>query len=212
MTEVFDKKEKAAARREKKILFWTWFAILVAYLALVITLVCVDLYLVEQYRNRDHTLWMGVVSSIATAAFAGYSLFFFSVKYRLTRKFVAMLRDMDRGLKDTVDATFMGYEDALSMKDGVYFYTMVLKTKPLRRDDIDERKLLIEHTVPKIELSEGTRLRLVSHANILVAYEILSLPETTRAAATEATEAETTETTQAATGAEQVAAKERDDV
>ena len=58
------------------------------------------------------------------------------------------------------------------MKDGVYFYTMVLKTKPLRRDDIDERKLLVEHTVPKIELTEGTRLKLISHANILVAYEI----------------------------------------
>ena len=53
---------------------------------------------------------------------------------------------------------------------------MVLKTRPLRRDDIDERKLLIEHTVPKIELNEGARLKLMSHANILVAYEITENP------------------------------------
>ncbi len=87
-----------------------------------------------------------------------------------------MLRDMDTGLKDTIEARFMGYDDALGMKDGVYFYSMLLKTRPLRRDDIDERKLLIEQTVPKPDLIEGTKLKVVSHANILVAYEVMETP------------------------------------
>lgn len=177
MINVFSEEEKAAARREKKILFWTWFTLLMVYAAIVITLVCVDIYLVEAHRNRSHTAWMGAVSAVLTVLFGSYSLFFFSIKYRLTRKYVKMLKEMDRGLKDTFEGKFMGYDDSISMKDGVYFYSMVLKTRPLRRDDIDERKLLIEHTVPKIELIAGTKLKMVSHANILVSYEILEVPE-----------------------------------
>ena len=173
MTDVFSQSEKAAARREKKILFWTWFAITAAYVALMATLIATDLVLVSVHRNRNHTLWMGALSMLATVAYVCFTLFFFSIKYRLTRKYVRMLRDMDRGLKDTFEGRFMGYDDAIGMKDGVYFYSMLLKTRPLRRDDIDERKLLIEHTVPKIELNEGDKLRLVSHANILISYEIL---------------------------------------
>ena len=84
---------------------------------------------------------------------------------------------MERGLKDTFDATFLGYNDGIESKDGVFFYTMHLKTRPLRRDDIDERKLLIEYTIPKIEFAEGTKLRITSHANVLVGYEVLSVPQ-----------------------------------
>lgn len=173
MINVFSDKEKAAARREKKILFWSWFAVLIAVAAIVVTLAVVALYRVNVHRDRTLTLPFGIISGILLVGFACGSLFFFAIKYRLTRKYVRMLRDMDRGLKDTFEGKFMGYDDAIGMKDGVYFYSMVLKTRPLRRDDIDERKLLIEHTVPKIELNEGAKLRLVSHANILVSYEIL---------------------------------------
>ncbi|WP_251616787.1 hypothetical protein [Pumilibacter muris] len=176
MTDVFGKEEKAAARREKKFLFWTWFALLVAVAAVVATLVTLSVYMVEVQRNRGFTFLFGAISAIITIAFACYSLFFFSIKYRLTRKYVAMLKDMERGLKDTFEGKFLGYDNSVGMKDGVYFYSMLLKTRPLRRGDIDERKLLIEYTVPKIELEEGTKLKLVSHANILMAYEILEIP------------------------------------
>ncbi len=178
MTDVFGKEEKAAARREKKFLFWTWFAVLIAVAAIVATLITVSVYMVEVQRNRGFTFLFGAISAIVAIAFSCYSLFFFSIKYRLTRKYVAMLKDMERGLKDTFEGKFLGYDDSIGMKDGVYFYSMLLKTRPLRRGDIDERKLLIEYTVPKIELAEGTKLKLVSHANILMAYEILSVPET----------------------------------
>ncbi|MDE6398070.1 MAG: hypothetical protein K2L51_01990 [Clostridiales bacterium] len=173
MTNVFSEEEKAKARRTKKRLFWSWFACLIAAVAIVLTLVLVDLYLVGEKRVRSYTPMLAFLSALVGTGFACGSLFFFAIKYRLTRKYVRMLRDMDRGLKDAFEGTFLGYEDAISMKDGVYFYSMVLKTRPLRRDDITERKLLIEQTVPKIPLGEGAKLRLVSHANIMVAYEIL---------------------------------------
>ena len=54
MTYVFDEKEKAAARREKSVLFWTWFAVLVAALVIIAVLVTVAVYQVEVNRNRDN--------------------------------------------------------------------------------------------------------------------------------------------------------------
>ena len=173
MTYVISDDEKAAARRERKRLLSIWFAVLAVYVVLLGTMLGMSIYLVDGLRIRTHTWWLGTLSAIITMVFAAFTLFFFAIKFRLTNKYVKMLNDMDTGLKDDIVARFVGYEDAITLKDGVYFYTMVLKTKPLRRDDIDERKLLIEHTVPKIELNEGAKLRLISHANILMAYEIL---------------------------------------
>lgn len=176
MTYVISEEEKAAARREKKKLFWWWFAVLIVVLIIVAALITVDIYFVEVKRNRSFTFLFGALSTILFVGYACFTLFFFAIKYRLTRKYVAMLNNMDKGLKDTFNATFLGYDDTVESKDGVFFYTMHLKTRPLRRDDIDERKLLVEYNIPKINLVEGTKLKLTSHANILVAYEIISVP------------------------------------
>ncbi len=173
MTNVFGEKEKQAAKKEKQVLFWVWFAVLVVAVAVVATCAIVATYRVSVLRDRSLTALLGSVAAIVAILFSCYSLFFFSIKYKLTRKFVKMLREMDRGLKDEFDAKFIGYDDSVTMKDGVYFYSMVLKTKPLRRDDIDERKLLVEQTVPKLKLNSGAKLKLISHANILVSYEII---------------------------------------
>ena len=173
MTYVISDDEKVAARRERKKLLAIWFAVLSVYVVLFGTMLGMSIYLVDGLRIRTHTWWLGTLSAILTMAFAFFTLFFFAIKFRLTNKYVKMLKDMDTGLKDDIVARFVGYEDAITLKDGVYFYTMVLKTKPLRRDDIDERKLLIEHTIPKPTLNEGAKLRLISHANILMAYEVL---------------------------------------
>ncbi|MDE7395485.1 MAG: hypothetical protein K2M95_05155 [Clostridiales bacterium] len=172
--DVFGREEKNAAFREKNKLLTMWLVLLVLYVAFAVTLIVVDLYLVGVHANRSHTVWMGVVFAIATIAFFGFTLLFFAVKFRLTRKYCKMLRDMETGLKDEYEGTFLGYNDAIEEKDGVFFYTMLLKTRPMRRDDITERKVLIEHTLPKMPLTEGARIRFTTHANILVSYEVLA--------------------------------------
>lgn len=173
MTEVICESEKTTARRKKKALFWSWFACCMATLLVVGALIGIEAYLVGAKRDRSYTFLLAFLSALLAFGFMAGSLFFFSIKYRLTRKYVRMLRDMEQGLKDTIEGKFLRYDDEISTKDGVFFYTMVLKTRPLRRDDIDERKLLVEQTIPKIALNEGDRLKIVSHANILVAYEIV---------------------------------------
>lgn len=175
MIQVFSEKEKAAARKQRTIMLSLWFVALFLVLAIVITFIVVDTYLVAQLRNRDNTLWMGIVAGALMVLFGCGSLFFFAIKFRLTRKYVRMLKDMDRGLKDEIVAKFVGYDETITMKDGVYFYSMILDAQPLKREDITERKVLVEQTLPKMDINEGSKLKIVSHANILVAYEILQL-------------------------------------
>lgn len=173
IVEMFSPEEKAGAKRTKKLLLISWFIILGVYLAVMGTLIGVNIYRVNVFRDRSTQGWMTAFAIVATILFVCYTMFFFSIKFRLTRKYVRMLKDMDTGLKDETFVTFLEYDDNISMKDGVYFYTMVVNAKPLKREDITERRVLIEHTIDKPPLEAGQKLKIITHANILMSYKLL---------------------------------------
>lgn len=177
MVEMFTEADKTLARGQRNRLLLVWFILLGVYLAAVGTMIGVNLYQVIVYADRTYRALYTALSAILTALFGGYTLFFFSLKFRMTHKYCKMLKDIDRGLKDTTDGSFLRYDDTVTMKDGVYFYAMELDCKPLRRDDITLRKVLIEHTAPKPDLYEGDKIRFTTHANILIEYEILKKAE-----------------------------------
>jgi hypothetical protein len=81
-----------------------------------------------------------------------------------------MLRDMASGLTDETVVKFVGFDGNVTMKDGVYFYSMTVLAKPLKREDINERRVLIERTIPRPAFVEGRKLKIRTHANILTAY------------------------------------------
>ena len=62
-------------------------------------------------------------------------------------------------------------------KEGVYFYTMVMECAPLRRGDITQRNVLVErnHTLPLFD--SGETVEIITHANILMAYERKGFPD-----------------------------------
>lgn len=180
MIYVIDENQKAAAFRQKKILFWSWFTVFAVGLAAIVGMTVAATLKVSISHDRSLTYPLVISAGVILAAVCFYTLFFFSIKYRLTKRYVAMLKEMDTGITDRFDGTFLGYDDEIGMKDGVYFYGMKLKVRPLRRDDIDERRLLVEKTVPKIPFEVGTKIRFISHANILMAYEIVEEPKAER--------------------------------
>ena len=100
IVEMFSPEEIAGAKRTKKRLLISWFVILGVYLALMGTLIGVNIYRVNVFRDRSTQVWMTAVAIILTILFVCYTMFFFSIKFRLTRKYVRMLKDMATGLKD----------------------------------------------------------------------------------------------------------------
>ncbi len=171
---LFSEEEKRNAFRQKKLMLIIWFTALAAVLALVITLMVLNIIKINNGYDRSSKGWMTAVSTVVAALFTIGSLFFFAIKFRLTRKYCRMLKDMEKGLKDTAVVRFMRYEQDIVSKDGVFFYTMVVDAKPLRREDISERKVLIESTIEPPELSEGQKLKVTTHANILMSYILMN--------------------------------------
>ena len=173
--EVFSSEDIRVARSSRKKLLWVWFAVLAVWLAAIGTMIGVNIYQVVVNADRSLHIPFTVLSILLTAVFGGFTLFHFSIKFKLTHKYCRMLRDIERGLKDTMTGTFLRFDDTIQTKDGVYFYDMELDCKPLRRDDITLRKVLIEHTIPHPDFCEGDKIKFTTHANILVSYEVLSV-------------------------------------
>lgn len=171
MTAVFTEKEKKEAFGERKKLLTLWFIALGVYLAL--EAVMITLNIVAVVRDRDRSLYVPfmLTSIILCTLFGSGSLFFFAIKYRLTRKYCRMLRDMKQGLKDKGQGVFIAINPEISEKDGVFFYRMVIDCPPMKRGDITTREILIErnHALPAFET--GDVIRFITHANILMAYE-----------------------------------------
>lgn len=171
MTAVFTEKEKKEAFGERKRLLTLWFVALGVYLAL--EAVMITLNIVAVVRDRDRSLYVPfmISSIILCTLFGSGSLFFFAIKFRLTRKYCRMLRDMKQGLKDKGQGVFIAINPEISEKDGVFFYRMVIDCPPMKRGDITTREILIErnHALPAFET--GDVIRFITHANILMAYE-----------------------------------------
>lgn len=167
MNYVFNEKEMASARRKKRIILISYLIIFIVFL---ITVLCIVFVPSRNFSRHYH--WVLVIINITlTTLFLCGSLFFYGLKFRLIRYYTRMFRDMDSGLKDEATGVFVEYDKTFTTKDGLTFYSLVLDAVPLRRDDISIRKVLIEHTRPEPDILAGERVRVVTHANILVAWE-----------------------------------------
>lgn len=171
MTAVFTEKEKKEAFAVKRRLLIVWFITLAAFVlaeAAMITINAVDVA-----TNRDRRFYHAfmLISICLSTIFGGWSLFFFSIKYRLTRKYCRMLSAMKEGLKDKGRGVFVAIDPEISEKDGVFFYKVVLDCPPMKRGDITIREVLMErnHSLPPFET--GDVLSFITHANVLMAYE-----------------------------------------
>lgn len=172
MTAVFSEKEKQEAFALKKRLLAYWFTALGVFLAAVIVMIVINCVLIYTSRSRAVHIPFMVTSIVLSVVFSCGSVFFFSIKYKLTSRYCRMLGDMERGIKERGSGVFMGIDRSITEKNGVYFYSVTLDCPPLKRDDITERKILVERTHSLPAFAPGDRIKFITHANILVAYEL----------------------------------------
>ena len=175
MTAVFSKKEIANAFKSRRIMLIVWFCFLALYLGAVATMITINAVEIATERTRETYLPFMVITIVLTMIFASGSLFFFGIKFKLTHRFCNLLTDMEFGLKDRTSGKFIGIDPIIREKDGVFFYSLVLQCAPQKRGDINERKVLIEkdHSLPEFKV--GEEIKIITHANVLLAYERVSV-------------------------------------
>ncbi|MBR2988810.1 MAG: hypothetical protein IKC64_03700 [Clostridia bacterium] len=174
MTAVFSKKEIANAFKSRRTMLIVWFCFLALYIGAVATMVTINAVEIATERTRESYLPFMIITIVLTIIFASGTLFFFGIKFKLTNKFCNMLSDIEFGLKDRTSGKFIGIDPSIREKDGVYFYSLVLSCAPQKRGDINERKVLIEkdHSLPRFRV--GEEIKIITYANILLAYERIS--------------------------------------
>lgn len=172
MTAVFGEKEKSEAYALKKRMTVGWLISLGAFLLVEGALVAADAVIIASTRSRAPYIPFMLTSILLSCAYFCGTVYFFSTKYKMTSRYCRMLTDMREGLKDHTTGKFIGIDPKISEKDGVYFYSMILDCPPLRRGDITERHVLVERTHSLPDFLPGERIKFVTHANILMAYEI----------------------------------------
>lgn len=172
MTAVFSEKEKKEAFAEKKKLLTLWFVLLGIYLIAIAVMVTINCVLIYTQRSRAVYIPFTVTSILLSCVFWSGTVFFFSIKYKLTSRYCRMLTGMKEGLKDRGFGTMVEIDPTVTEKDGVFFYSLVLDCPPMKRGDITVRKILVERTHSLPDFKPGDKIKFITHANILMAYEL----------------------------------------
>lgn len=127
-----------------------------------------------------HSLGLGLAKFLNIALTAVYFCglwFFFSIKFRLTRKYYKLLKNIFTGLRESYTGKFLYFDDTKTIKDGVEFYVMMLEEKMLKRQDMPERRVLIRKDLEHPPFCEGDIISYQSHASILINYKIVKKAE-----------------------------------
>ncbi|HEY8444137.1 MAG TPA: hypothetical protein VIL24_05010 [Clostridia bacterium] len=114
---------------------------------------------------------------IITAIYFCAFWFFFSIKFRLTRKYYHTLRNIFTGLVEENTGKFLYFDDTVTNKDGVDYYLMILEEKVIKRPDMPQRRVLIRKDLPHPPFSEGDIIKYHTHASILLDYKIIKKAE-----------------------------------
>ncbi len=178
MISVFPKTEEFLVNRTVKRLKIFYFTILAIFVVGVLFMLGLNLIRVQYYQDRSYIeicKWITLATGIA---FSFFSVFFWSTKYKYTKKYAIMFKNFKTGLKDRGEGIFTGYVFEVRTKDGVEFYSMKVKCEAKdRRFDAVDRELLVYREVPPIRIAYGQKIKFITHSNILIAFETEELPK-----------------------------------
>lgn len=153
-------------RKVRKTMLFLYFIYLAVMLAANILI-----FIFLRQKNLNLTRFIVIV---LTAVLFVSTFFFFSTKFRLTHKYCRMLKFFRTGLIEETRVKFLNYDETLTDKEGVEFYSMIVHEKVKKRPDMPERHILIDKTVVRPDLKEDDVLLVYTHANILVSYSVLN--------------------------------------
>lgn len=180
MTALFSEKEKNESYATRLKLRRRWTLCFLAYLAVIVTMIVINIVKISTERSRDVYIPFMIVSMVLSVVFWCATVFFFSTKYRMTKCYCIMLEDMEYGGLEKGEGTYLETDTEVKLKEGVYFYTLVLDSPPLKRGDITTRTIFVERTHALPPLNRGDKMKFITHSNRLVAYEIIKTENETQ--------------------------------
>ena len=172
MIAVYSDNEKKSAEKKRVTMLVAWWILFAVVAATEIILFVTYFVRVETTLDRSLQTPLMLTAIILSVIFCFFSLFFFGIKYRYTKAYCKLYRDMLNGPKTSGKGKVLESSDSLTEKYAVKFKSVTVECPPVRRSERNVCVLLIEkdHSAP--ELEPGTEINFVSQSNILLGYEI----------------------------------------
>lgn len=171
MINVYKTEDYNKANASKKAILRGFFISLAIVLA-----VCIGIfvYYVFQEYNTPLKTPLLVANIVISSVYAIVMFFIFAIKYKRVASYVKMLIDMQIGIKAEGVNAYVRTDSSIVKKDGVDFISIVVLEWSEKKQEYFERRILLDVEKPLPDFKPGDVIRHVTHANILIAYELAS--------------------------------------
>ncbi|MDR3318163.1 MAG: hypothetical protein LBS99_01870 [Clostridiales bacterium] len=163
MTYIYNENNYRAAKAKRDKLLIVYFSVAAAAVGLNVFFFIM--------RNTFPRGLMEFLNIVTCVLFGAWSLFFFAMQFSPIRHYYKLLKNYINGVSESYSGNFLRFEDEPHTKDGVIFYSLICEEKVVKRQDLPERRILIEMGLPKPQFEAGQRIKYITHAGVLVAYE-----------------------------------------
>lgn len=154
-------------RQKRRLLFW-FFA--VTALWLVGFGVCIFFYVRLPYEDPDGS-WYIAAAGVWTGLYLIFCFPYLGISVKRCRAYCKMLRFLTVGLKEYFRAPF-AYVDDWTTHDGVDVNVAVFTVRGFKREEEMTRQIYVDGEKDFPPFEEGDFVRMITHGNLLVAYEI----------------------------------------
>ena len=169
MVNVYNSKDYNDAHASKKRILIGFFISLAVVLAITVTLFI--FYVRAEYDTPLRTPLL-LACIFISSVYAIIMFFIFSIKYKRVASYVKMLHDMDVGMRTEGKNAFVRIDSSVTVKDGVDFISIIVLDWSEKKQEYFERNILFDVEKPLPEFKKGDIIRHVTHANILISYEL----------------------------------------
>ncbi len=169
MTIVYEDKDLLSAYKQKKKIFYIYFAVVAAYLALCIASIVYYVNLPFEDPMQALPKWLVWVCS---CLFVIFSYVFLGIKYHRVRKYYKLVSYLSVGLKAVNNSIFVRYETP-ELKDGVDYYVLTMSEWSKKKQEYLDRKIYCDKEKPLPEFTAGDKVRYLTQGNVIVGYEIV---------------------------------------
>ena len=170
MINYYTEQDFILAKRQRNFNLGIFLAVLFLYLALSAGMLAWYLLLPI---NSPVVTTIKLIQYPASGAFVIFSFLFMGIKYKRVNKYYKMMRNIKIGLTESDTGNFVECDDTKEIKDGVEFKSLVFLVWNKRKQDYFERKVLVFYERPFPEIPERAEVSFITHANVLMSYEIL---------------------------------------
>lgn len=171
MVSIYKTEDFERAEASRKAILTGFFISLAVVLAVCITIFV--FYVLQEY-NTPLKQPLLITNIVISSIYAIVMFFIFSIKYKRVASYVKMLIDMQMGIKAEGVNTYVRTDSSIIKKDGVDFIGLIVLDWSDKKQEYFERRILLDLEKPIPDFKPGDMVKHVTHANILMAYELAS--------------------------------------